>query len=109
MKLKSTLLVLTVAAGFSSTAQTWVADSVEMGASYDRKGYEAGWKRPPNNTFSTGLNLGIRVPNSDGVIDAVETLVDTYLKVREGPDEDFLAAYRRLGQAPFKDALYGQA
>lgn len=34
MKLKSTLLVLAVAAGLQSGAQTWVADSVEMGASY---------------------------------------------------------------------------
>ena len=47
--------------------------------------------------------------SSEGVIDAVETVVDTYLKVRSGPDEDFLAAYRRLGQAPFKEALYGSA
>jgi sulfite reductase (NADPH) hemoprotein beta-component len=45
----------------------------------------------------------------DGVVDAVETVVDTYLKNRSGPDEDFLAAYRRLGQAPFKEALYGAA
>jgi sulfite reductase (NADPH) hemoprotein beta-component len=47
--------------------------------------------------------------SSDGVIDAVETVVDTYLKVRSGPEETFLAAYRRLGQAPFKEALYGAA
>ncbi len=45
--------------------------------------------------------------SSEGVVDAVETLVDTYLKVREGRDETFLAAYRRVGQAPFKEALYG--
>ena len=45
----------------------------------------------------------------DEVVDAVETLVDTYLKVRSGPEENFLAAYRRLGQAPFKEALYGAA
>ena len=45
----------------------------------------------------------------DDVVGAVETLVETYLKVRSGPDESFLAAYRRLGQAPFKEALYGAA
>jgi sulfite reductase (NADPH) hemoprotein beta-component len=45
----------------------------------------------------------------DGVVDAVETVVDTYLRHRSGPDENFLAAYRRLGQAPFKEALYGAA
>ncbi len=47
--------------------------------------------------------------SSDDVIDAVETVVDTYLKVRESPAENFLAAYRRLGVAPFKEALYGAA
>jgi len=47
--------------------------------------------------------------SSDGIVDAVETVVDTYMKVRSGPDETFLAAYRRLGKAPFKDALYGAA
>ena len=30
-----------------------------------------------------------------------------YLERREGADETFLAAYRRLGAAPFKEALYG--
>ncbi|RXF68474.1 nitrite/sulfite reductase [Hansschlegelia zhihuaiae] len=46
---------------------------------------------------------------TDEVGDAVETVVDTYLKLREGPDENFLAAVRRLGQKPFKEALYGAA
>ena len=46
---------------------------------------------------------------SDEIVDAVETVVDTYLKLREGPDETFLDAYRRLGQEPFKEALYGAA
>ncbi|MFC3695209.1 nitrite/sulfite reductase [Chenggangzhangella methanolivorans] len=40
---------------------------------------------------------------------AIETVVDTYLKLRERPDETFLAAVRRLGQKPFKEALYGAA
>ncbi len=47
--------------------------------------------------------------SSDGIVDAVESVVDTYMKVRSGPEETFLAAYRRLGKAPFKDALYGAA
>jgi sulfite reductase (NADPH) hemoprotein beta-component len=45
----------------------------------------------------------------DDIVDAVEKVVDTYLQVRAGPEENFLAAYRRLGQAPFKEALYGAA
>jgi sulfite reductase (NADPH) hemoprotein beta-component len=47
--------------------------------------------------------------SSDAVIDAVETIVDTYLEKRAGPQENFLAAYRRLGLDPFKEALYGAA
>ena len=42
----------------------------------------------------------------DGIVDAVETVVDTYLKLRTSADEPFLAAYGRLGAAPFKEALY---
>ncbi|MCA1297634.1 nitrite/sulfite reductase [Stappia indica] len=45
----------------------------------------------------------------DGIVDAVETVVDTYLGLRQSPQEDFLAAYRRVGDAPFKEALYGTA
>ncbi len=36
---------------------------------------------------------------------AIETLVDTYLARREA-GETFLQTYRRLGMAPFKEALY---
>ena len=45
--------------------------------------------------------------STDEIVDAVETLVDTYIAKRESRDETFLAAYRRLGQGPFKEALYG--
>jgi len=43
----------------------------------------------------------------DAIVDAVETVVDTYVAHRAGPQETFLAAYRRLGKAPFREALYG--
>jgi sulfite reductase (NADPH) hemoprotein beta-component len=45
----------------------------------------------------------------DCIVDAVETVVDTYLKLRTGPQEAFLAAYARLGAQPFKEALYARA
>jgi sulfite reductase (NADPH) hemoprotein beta-component len=45
----------------------------------------------------------------DEVPDAIERLVDTYLEQRQSPDEPFIAAFRRLGEAPFKEALYGHA
>ena len=47
--------------------------------------------------------------SSDKIVDAVETVVDTYLKLRADSEEDFLAAYRRLGMKPFKEALYASA
>ena len=42
----------------------------------------------------------------DGIVDAVEKVVQRYLELRTGPEEPFLAAYTRLGDAPFKEALY---
>ncbi len=45
--------------------------------------------------------------SSEKIVDAVETVVDTYVRLRSGADEDFLAAYRRIGMRPFKEALYG--
>ncbi|TCL73722.1 nitrite/sulfite reductase [Rhizobium sp. BK251] len=45
----------------------------------------------------------------DKVTDAVEMIVDTYLGLRLDHSETFLAAYRRVGPQPFKDALYGSA
>ncbi|WP_262691901.1 nitrite/sulfite reductase [Kordiimonas aestuarii] len=41
-----------------------------------------------------------------GIIDAVEKVVAVYLGERED-GEEFLAAYRRLGPAVFKEAVYG--
>ena len=45
--------------------------------------------------------------SADDVVGAMETIVDTYLARRLDRSETFLAAYRRLGEAPFKEALYG--
>jgi len=42
----------------------------------------------------------------DGIVDAVEKVIDTYLGLRSDVSEPFLAAYGRLGPAPFKEALY---
>ncbi|QYK43012.1 MAG: nitrite/sulfite reductase [Paracoccaceae bacterium] len=45
----------------------------------------------------------------DEIVPAVERLVMAYLALRDTPEESFLMAYRRLGMAPFKAALYGDA
>ncbi|HEX9807369.1 MAG TPA: nitrite/sulfite reductase [Alteraurantiacibacter sp.] len=44
--------------------------------------------------------------DEDGVVDAVETTADVYLRERKD-GERFLDTYRRIGMEPFKEALYG--
>ena len=44
----------------------------------------------------------------DEIVDAVETIVDTYLAIRSDKSEIFLDTYRRVGLAPFREALYGR-
>ena len=47
--------------------------------------------------------------SADEIIPAVERIVYAYLELREGPQETFLQAYRRVGMEPFKTALYEKA
>ena len=61
-----------------------------------------------DETTSIGAIIG-RGFAEDRIVDAVETVVETYLKLRANDNETFLAAYRRVGDAPFKEALYGTA
>ena len=43
--------------------------------------------------------------DEDGIVDAVEKVIDIYIDLRnEG--ETFIEAYRRLGEGPFKEKLY---
>ncbi|HEX9465912.1 MAG TPA: nitrite/sulfite reductase [Alphaproteobacteria bacterium] len=56
---------------------------------------------------SLGTILGPALPASR-IVDAVETLVETYLALRRD-GERFLDAYRRLGTAPFKERIYAAA
>ena len=44
--------------------------------------------------------------DEDGIVGAVETATDVYLANRQD-GERFLDTYRRIGMAPFKEALYG--
>ena len=46
---------------------------------------------------------------ADEVPNAIERLVDFYLGQRQSESERFIDAFRRLGEAPFKEALYGHA
>ncbi len=45
----------------------------------------------------------------DEIVPAVERLIEAYLDHRIEPGESFLEAFRRLGLAPFKAALYPEA
>ncbi|MCF6445365.1 nitrite/sulfite reductase [Nereida sp. MMG025] len=47
--------------------------------------------------------------SADGLLPAIERIVRTYLELRQDPSETFLQAYRRVGMAPFKAALYPES
>jgi sulfite reductase (NADPH) hemoprotein beta-component len=57
---------------------------------------------------SIGKILGPAVP-SDQIVDAVDTVLRTYIEQREAPTETFLDYVRRAGFGPFKERLYGNA
>ncbi|USG60724.1 nitrite/sulfite reductase [Sneathiella marina] len=44
---------------------------------------------------------------ADQIVDAVSDVLTVYLDKREDPEETFLTTYRRIGQPPFKEKLYG--
>ena len=54
-------------------------------------------------------NIGDRAGRgfeAEELVPAIERVVDAYLYLRTGKDEEFIETYRRLGLAPFKAALY---
>ena len=75
----------------------------------DRKGEEAyqlslGGSGAEDASLAKILGPGF---SESGVVDAVEKVIEKYREVRSGPQERFLDTYRRLGDAPFKEAVYG--
>jgi sulfite reductase (NADPH) hemoprotein beta-component len=77
----------------------------------DRKGeefYQITLGGSGDETASIGEIVG-KGFSTEEIVDAVETLVDTYVATRESDGESFLQTYRRVGPAPFKEALYGSA
>ncbi len=48
-----------------------------------------------------------RALSADETVAAVRRLIDLYKERRAAPEERFLDAFRRLGDAPFKEAIYG--
>jgi sulfite reductase (NADPH) hemoprotein beta-component len=47
--------------------------------------------------------------NTAQTVDAIDTLVEIYLRLRSGSDERFLDTYRRVGLQPFREAVYAAA
>jgi sulfite reductase (NADPH) hemoprotein beta-component len=60
------------------------------------------------NDAALGDRTGPAIARAD-IAAAIEKLIDVYLEERQDADETFLAAYRRIGMAPFKARLYGSA
>ena len=60
------------------------------------------------NEASIGKVLGRALAPSE-IVDAVERAVLAYVALRESEAEGFLETYRRLGPAPFKEAVYDAA
>jgi sulfite reductase (NADPH) hemoprotein beta-component len=44
--------------------------------------------------------------SSENVVEAIETIVDTYMGLRRDESETFIEAFRRVGLPQFKEALY---
>jgi len=74
----------------------------------DRKGVE-NFQLSLGGSGAEDVSLGqITGPgfSEDGVVDAIEKVTDLYLANRTD-GERFVDTYRRLGMAPFKEAIYG--
>jgi sulfite reductase (NADPH) hemoprotein beta-component len=76
----------------------------------DRKGEEhyqvqIGGSADENAALGKILGRGF---SAGEVVDVVEKIVDIYLELRQG-DERFIDTYRRVGQQPFKEGVYGAA
>jgi len=74
----------------------------------DRKGVEnyqllLGGSEAADTSLGTITGPGF---DEDGIVDAVEKATQVYLANRSD-NERFLDTYRRIGMAPFKEALYG--
>jgi sulfite reductase (NADPH) hemoprotein beta-component len=74
----------------------------------DRKGVE-NYQLQLGGSGAEDVSLGtITGPgfDEDGIVDAVERVTEKYKELREG-GERFVDTYRRVGMAPFKEAIYG--
>ncbi len=76
----------------------------------DRKGeeyYQVQLGGSASEDASLGKIIG-RGFTADEVVDVVDTIIETYLELRDD-GESFIDCYRRIGQDPFKERVYGTA
>ncbi|HEV7464113.1 MAG TPA: nitrite/sulfite reductase [Methyloceanibacter sp.] len=76
----------------------------------DKKGtelYQISLGGSPKDDAAVGTIIGPGF-RAEAVPQAIDTIISTYLANRND-GEDFLATWRRVGAAPFKEALYGVA
>jgi sulfite reductase (NADPH) hemoprotein beta-component len=76
----------------------------------DKKGtelYQISLGGSPKDDAAVGTIIGPGF-RAEAVPQAIDTIISTYLAKRND-GEDFLATWRRVGAAPFKEALYGAA
>jgi sulfite reductase (NADPH) hemoprotein beta-component len=76
----------------------------------DKKGtelYQISLGGSPKDDAAVGTIIGPGF-RAEAVPEAIDTIISTYLANRSD-GEDFLATWRRIGAAPFKEALYGAA
>jgi sulfite reductase (NADPH) hemoprotein beta-component len=74
----------------------------------DKKGtelYQISLGGSPKDDAAIGTIIGPGF-RAEAVPQAIDTIIETYLANRTD-GEDFLATWRRIGPAPFKEALYG--
>ncbi|ALK09826.1 nitrite/sulfite reductase [Blastochloris viridis] len=77
----------------------------------DRKGeefYQITLGGSADESSSIGEIVGRGFSSAD-VVDAVEIIIEAYLRLRSSPAESFLSTYRRVGETPFFEALYADA
>lgn len=71
----------------------------------DQEFYQVTLGGKGNHKARLGELIGPAVSESE-VVEVIERIVDTYLDLREGPQETFIAAVQRLGLDPFKERAY---
>jgi sulfite reductase (NADPH) hemoprotein beta-component len=73
----------------------------------DQEYYQITLGGAPGDDAAIGNKIGAAF-SSDEVVDAVETILMTYLAIRRD-GERFIDTHRRVGDAPFKEKLYDKA